>query len=206
MEYNYCPIQLNCSFCFFADDIVLLPETIVRLQTQLDVLARNCVILDLHVNLGKSNIVIFKNGGCISKKEKGFCDGQNITIVNSYKYVGLFLTIRVTFSSALNEMANKARKGITDIFITLWRLGDFSPTIFLKMFDAQVKPMLVYDSEIRGLKECKSVEKVHTFALKKLLNVSPRTPNDLAYGETGRFPLYIHSYTACIKKVLVTPH
>ena len=59
--------------------------------------------------------------------------------------------------------------------------------------------MLLYDSEIWGLKEYKSVEKVHTFALKKLLNVSPRTPNDMAYGETGRFPLYIHSYTACIK-------
>ena len=34
---------------------------------------------------------------------------------------------------------------------------------------------------------------------KKLLNVSPRTPIDMAYGETGRFPLYVHSYTACIK-------
>ena len=43
------------------------------------------------------------------------------------------------------------------------------------------------------------MEKVHTFALKKLLNVSPRTPNDISYGETGRFPLYVHSYTACIK-------
>ena len=136
MEYNYCPIQLNCSFRFFAD-IVLLPDTIVGLQTHLNVLARNCVILDLHVNLGK--LVIFRNGGCISKKEKWFCDGQNITIVNSYKCLGLFLTIRVTSSSALNEMANKARKGVTDIFRTLWRLGDFSATIFLKMFDARVR-------------------------------------------------------------------
>ena len=71
---------------------------------------------------------------------------------------------------------------------TLWGLGDFSATIFLKMFDAQIKPMLLYGSGIWGLKY-KSVEKVHTFALKKLLNVSPRTPNDMVYGETGRFPL-----------------
>ena len=67
------------------------------------------------------------------------------------------------------------------------------------MFDVQIKPMLLYDSEIWGLKEFKSVEKVHTFALKKLLNVSPRTPNDMVYGETGRFPLYVLSYTSCIK-------
>ena len=43
------------------------------------------------------------------------------------------------------------------------------------------------------------MEKVHTYALKKLLNVSLRTPSDMAYGETGRFPLYVHSYTACIE-------
>ena len=47
--------------------------------------------------------------------------------------------------------------------------------------------------------EYRSVEKVHTFIFKKLLNVSPRTPSDMTYGETGRFPLYVHSYTVCIK-------
>ena len=193
------PDMLELFILLFADDIVLLSDTIVGLQNQLDVLARNCARLGLHVNLDKSNIVIFRNGGYIAKREKWFYNGQNITIVNSYKYLGFFLTTRMTFSNALNEMANKARKGVTDIFRTLWRLGDFSAPIFFKMFDAQIKPMLLYGSEIWGLKEYKSVEKVHTFALKKLLNVSPRTPNDMAYGETGRFPLYVHSYTACIK-------
>ena len=95
--------------------------------------------------------MIFRNGGYIAKREKWFYNGQNITIVNSYKYLGFFLTTRMTFSNALNEMANKARKGVTDIFRTLWRLGDFSAPIFFKMFDAQIKPMLLYGSEIWGL-------------------------------------------------------
>ena len=56
----------------------------------------------------------------------------------------------MTFSNALNEMANKARKGVTEIFGTLWRLGDFSAPIFFKMFDAQIKPMLLYGSEFLG--------------------------------------------------------
>jgi len=87
--------------------------------------------------------VIFRNGGYISKKKKIY-NGQNSTIVNSYKCLGLFLTTKMTFSNALNEMAIKTRKRVTDIFRTLWRLGDFSATIFLKMFDAQIKPMLLY--------------------------------------------------------------
>ena len=99
----------------FADDIVLLSDTIVGLQNQLDVLARNALNLDLHVNLDKTNIVIFRNGGYIAKKEVWYYDGQSISVVNSYKYLGLFLTTRMTFSNAVDEMANKARKGVTDI-------------------------------------------------------------------------------------------
>ena len=71
------------------------------------------------------------------------------------------------------------------------------------MFDAQIKPMLLYGLEILGLKECKSVEKVHTFVLKKLLNVSPRTPNDMAYGD--RSFCTICSFLYSLYKVLVTP-
>ena len=103
-------------------------------------------------------------------------------------------------TNALNEMAGKTRKGVIEIFKTLWKLGDHSATIFVKLSDAQIRPMLLYYSyEIWGLNQHKPIEKIHTFALKKLLNVSPRTPNDMVYGETGRHPLYIFTYVACVK-------
>ena len=95
-----------------------------------------------------------------------YYDGQSISVVNSYKYLGLFLTTRMTFSNAVDETANKARKGVIGILRTLWRLGNFSATIFLKMFVAEIKPIVLYGLDIVGLKEYRSVEKVHTFALK----------------------------------------
>ena len=73
----------------------------------------------------------------------------------------------MTFSNAVDETANKARKGVIGILRTLWRLGNFSATIFLKMFVAEIKPIVLYGLDIVGLKEYRSVEKVHTFALKK---------------------------------------
>lgn len=66
-------------------------------------------------------------------------------------------------------------------------------SVFFKLFDAQVKPMLLYASEVWGITQYKVIEAVHLFACKKLLNVSPRTPNTMVYGETGRYPLYIDS-------------
>ena len=62
--------MLELFILLFADDIALLSDTIVGLQNQLDVLARSCARLDLHVNLGKSNIVIFRKGGYIAKRGK----------------------------------------------------------------------------------------------------------------------------------------
>lgn len=193
------PDMIQLFILLFADDIVLLSDSVIGLQNQLNVLARKSAALDLQVNLDKSNIVIFRNGGYISKMEKWYFNGQIVTTVNSYKYLGLFLTTRLKFTEALDHMSMKAKKGVIEIFKTLWRLGDFSVTIFLKLFDAQIKPMLLYGSELWGLQSHPSIEKVHTFALKKLLNVSPRTPNDIVYGETGRYPLYIFTYVACIK-------
>ena len=90
--------MLELFILLFADDIALLSDTIVGLQDQLDVLARSCSRLDLHVNLDKSNIVIFRKGAYIAKREKKwFYNGQNITIVSCYKYLGFFLTTRMTF-------------------------------------------------------------------------------------------------------------
>ena len=94
--------------------------------------------------LNAVSLMIFRNGRYISKKEKWFYNGQNITVVNS----GAF---SYNHKDVLNEMANKARKGVTDIFRTLRRLGDFSAPVFFKMFDVQIKPMLLYGSEIWGL-------------------------------------------------------
>ena len=59
--------------------------------------------------------------------------------------------------------------------------------IFFQLFDAQVKPMLLYASEILGMTRLSNIEKVRLFACKRLLSVSEQTPNRMVYGETGRY-------------------
>jgi hypothetical protein len=44
-----------------------------------------------------------------------------------------------------------------------------------------------------------NVEKLHLFALKSFLGVKLRTPNDLVYGDTGRYPIVINSVIRCVK-------
>ena len=184
----------------FADDVALMSDTIAGLQKQVDVLFNCCQQLDLFVNLDKSNIVVFRNGGHLSLREQWVFGNSALTVVNSYKYLGIFLSTRLSFTRTIDDLAVRAKKGVIAILKTLWSLGDHSPNIFFKLFDSQILPILTYGAEIWGLnKNLDSIERVHLFAIKRFLGVHPITPKHVLYGDTGRYPLFITTYTKCVK-------
>ena len=83
-----------------------------------------------------------------------------------------------------------------EILSVLYKFEDQSMIIFQKLFDSKVQPVLLYAAEIWGLEDdyCYQVEKTHLFALKRFLSVSQRTPNNMMYGDTARYPPYINAY------------
>ena len=82
----------------------------------------------------------------------------------------------------------------------LYRIDCNSINVFLKIFDAQVQPIVLYGAEIWGLDSSSSViDNVHLFSFKRYLGVNRRTPNDLVYGEVGRFPIQINASVRCIR-------
>ena len=83
----------------------------------------------LAVNLDKSNIIVFRNGGHIASCEK-WVYGENVmTVVNQYKYLVIYLSTRLTVSHAWNDMAQRAKKSVVGIFKLLWSLGERSPSM-----------------------------------------------------------------------------
>ena len=48
-------------------------------------------------------------------------------------------------------------------------------------------------------KDWRILKKNHLMACKRFLGVQVRTPNKMVYGDLGRVPLFINSYTSCIK-------
>jgi len=183
----------------FADDICLISTTPAGLQNQINNLEKASEALGLSVNLNKTKIMIFRKGGHLSKAEKWFYKGKQIEVVNSYKYLGFTLTTKLSFDIALEEFAGRAKRKVVEIMKTMWRLECFDVSLFFKLFDAQVKPMLLYAAEIWGLTRYQVIESVHLFACKRLLNVSIKTPNTMVYGELGRYPLYIDSVLCSLR-------
>lgn len=196
--FQFIPGAVELFLLMFADDIALFSSTPNGLQTQLDNLYSVATRLGLSVNVNKTKIIVFRKGGHLSKHEKWTCGSQQIEVVNMYKYLGFNFSTRLSLKMSVEDIVTKAKKCVIHIFRTLWKIKCTSPTIFFKLFDAQVVPILLYASEIWGTNENDEIEKVHLFACKRLLNVGIRTPNQMVYGELGRFPLFVLASTRCV--------
>jgi len=183
----------------FADDIVLLSSSPAGLQNQINSLERASKSLGLEVNLDKTKIMVFRKGGHLSQSEKWTFNGIKIEVVNSYKYLGFLLTTKLSADCACEEYVGKAKGKVLDLMKTMWSLGYFDASFFFQLFDAQVKPMLLYAAEIWGTAKLSIIETAHMFACKRLLGLSDKTPNQFIYGDTGRYSLYIDSCLASLR-------
>lgn len=206
--YQFRPGTEEIYSLLFADDIALVARTPSGLQNQLNNLKTASERIGLTINLNKTKVMVFRKGGFLGKAEKWFYGKEKIEVVNSYKYLGYTLTTKLSTDIALAEFAGRAKGKVLDLIKTMQRLGHIDINIFFKLFDAQVKPMLLYAAEIWGTTSYKAVENVHLFACKKILGVSKNTPNNLVYGELGRYPLYVDSVVRTVKywlKILELP-
>ena len=194
------PYLIQILIMLFAYDVLLISNTVVGLQQQLNILRNAAHKLNLLVNREKSKINIFRKGRHVAAREKWLYDGIRLEVVNQYKYLGVVFSTGLTFLYPLADMAKRARKGVFGILKLLWTLGENCPKLFFKRFDCQIQPMLTYGAEAWGLiADHTVIERVHLFAVKRLLIISAKTPSALVYGEAGRHPLYIQTYTKCIK-------
>ena len=94
----------------FADDVILLSNTIVGLQNQLDSLKREADRLYLRVNLEKTNIMVFRMGGHFAAREKWLCGNAVVKVTNAYKYLGIIFTTKLSVSAALSDVCKKERR------------------------------------------------------------------------------------------------
>ena len=183
----------------FADDIILISDTAVGLQNQLNVLKFEADKLQLTVNLDKTNIIVFRNGGHLSQYERWLYGDAEIDVCNAYKYLGMIFTTRLSLTAGWTEMCRKGKRGTIEIMRCMKRLNTVDYSLFWKLFNVQIEPMITYAAEVWGLEENIQIEKLHTWAIKRFMNVPVHSSNTMAYGDSGRYPLYVRTFIKCIR-------
>ena len=74
------------------------------------------------------------------------------------------------------------------------------PKLSLKVFQAQIEPILMYGSEVLFIgKEILDFETVHLSFLKNMLEVKQQTTSVTIYGYTGRYPLFLKQQILALK-------
>ena len=165
----------------FADDIANCSDTVVNLQKQLNIIQEFCLDTGMEVNLNKTEIIVFRNGGPLRLNEKWYFRNKQISVTSCYKYMGLLFTPMLSWTSAQEKLASQARKSIFCIYRYQKSFGYFSFTDLFKLFDSMVKPILCYGAQIWGHTYSPVLESVHFEFCKKYLVLNSSTNNTFSF-------------------------
>ena len=105
------PILQNtkCSVFFYADDLAIGSTVIDNVQNAMNQLSQYCDENSLEVNVSKTKIVKFRNGGAFSQADKLFYYDQPIEFVSQFLYLGIIFSTKLSSEMHLEHVRIKAR-------------------------------------------------------------------------------------------------
>ena len=175
----------NVTILMYADDIVLLAPTEECLQKQLDALHNWCRRWRMVVNEEKSQVVHFRPPRQPVTTKTFKYGSQILSIVNEYKYLGVFLDEHLNFDSNCKALARSASRALGLIRYKLRYLKECGCLSFTKLFTSFVCPILDYCSGVWGVKAHDNIEKVQFDAIRYFLGVHKFAPKDMLIGDVG---------------------
>jgi hypothetical protein len=189
----------NLNILLYADDMVQCSDMVGRLQHHLNVLSKFCYEYCMKVNLSKTKIMVFRNGGPLRNNEKWFYNSEKVETVSYYKYLGIVFSSRLKWSAATKTLAAQSSKALFSIKRMYYKCNGLPIDVAFELFDKMIVPILCYGSEVWGYKKYDVIEKVQLKFCKFLLGVNSTTNNSAVLGECGRRPLLIQYFCRCIK-------
>ena len=182
--------ELSLFLLMYADDMVIFSESISGLQVMLDTLLTYTSKWALSVNIEKTKIVVFRNGGRIANNEKWFYNSKELEIVDSFTYLEVMLYYNGKYNFLIKKLSDQGRKAV----FALRRNTNFAYLNFntlLSLFDTYIGSILSYGSEVWGAYKAPAIERVHLHYCKNILHVKTSTNNVMVYYELGRTPLLL---------------
>ena len=178
-----------------------MSETQSGLQNMLDILYSFSISNGLKVNLDKTKVMIFnKSGRHIWRRFS--ISGVGVETTREYKYLGFKVTPSGEIKSGSSDMKDRALKAFMQLKRRMGSMFKKHTRIRIKIFDALVRPILLYASDFWGVLKMPSTNPIETFYLsfcKQLIGVQKQTTNIAVLLELGLTPLQLHAKTNALK-------
>ena len=185
----------------WADDILMLSELSLGLQNQLIFLENYAAANLLQVNIDKTKWIHFNKKGLFCNQSilyKNECLEQ----VNNFFYLGFLANSKGSVRNGIKNLQERAMKAYFKMKNAMYESIFRTPRVAFRLFDAILKPILLYASDFWGMRsenvnDSPITEQMHTKFCKWLLGVSKRTSNFGVLSETERYPIAIDAQIHC---------
>ena len=151
LEYGVCIGDEIVAHLLWADDLILFSDTFHGLQKQLHRLKQFCYNNHMIVNEMNTKVMVFGN----PKRSKIFFNQKCIEEVKNCKYLGNIISStrlpnQDPLKSTYKFLSDQAMKAVFNMRRKIKSIGELPPNIMLNLFDALIKPILIYGSEFWG--------------------------------------------------------
>ena len=145
--------MLKLFLLLYADDIVLFAESECSLQNGLEIRFSYCEKWKLSVKVKKTNVMIFRKNGKISKKVVFKYNGNPLEIVKQFTYLCISFSSGGSFQQTFDYIEGQALKAVLALkqYLTVFKNITISHT--LELFDKLILPILNYGVKVWGFSE-----------------------------------------------------
>lgn len=196
--------ELNIRVLMYADDIVMLADDVGVLQQMSNKLEEYCRTWGMEVNLEKSEILIFRKGGRISKEERWTLNGSNVKVVPEYKYLGIVLTPKMSFSKHVSYKNYAAKVSLNATWKDFVGKKGVSLRAKWKIFTAVTRAVQAYGAQVWGNSWFEEVDKLQRYFIKRILRLPDNIPNYVLSLETAQEDSHFYTYGLHLKYVAKT--
>ena len=180
-------IWLRLYVLLYADDTIILTESVSDLQKALNSLYTYCNTWNLSVNTSKTKVMIFSRGKLRSKPSFSF-GNDNIEICDEYTYLGVVFNFNGNFKKAIGKQVSQAKHAMFALLTKAAKLHlPFDVTC--ELFDKLVLPILLYGCEVWGFENLDHIDIFYRNFLRRALKLNRLTVNCMLYGEVGKYKL-----------------
>ena len=85
----------------FADEVALFADSIIGLQRSVNCTENFFNAVGMKINLNKTKIVVFRNGGTLKTNEVWSYKGEKIQVVSFYEYLGMLMIPKLVWSKTI---------------------------------------------------------------------------------------------------------